>query len=274
VDLWAESSRPSSRIYQRQPLERVARSLLHDNFNRTRLLSDRLTGTPLLAEEWPNGRAVDGCVGAGRAMAHLPGRIATPILLVLIAVPTWASTPGKPLDCSDMVFLEPRYTCTEWVPFGCADTLGGNVFCSGASVEIQVGSTLSGGIVRNLVHDNEGNQYRVERVIGQYGLSSFQIMRYDGLNQEVFARIDARSPGDQIDRGDNLYFDAVGGRLFFWVRDLCIQSSLCTYTRGWWVGVIDGFPTLADVLQDSLPPGPPGSPGPLALSALKAHPAP
>ena len=40
-------------------------------------------------------------------------RYATGVLLVVACVlPAWASEPGQPLDCSDMVFTEPGLTCT------------------------------------------------------------------------------------------------------------------------------------------------------------------
>lgn len=126
-------------------------------------------------------------------------------------------------------------------------------------------SVFSSNAVLNPVLDNEGNQYAAEHLPGTAGIGQYRILRYDGQSLEVFAYIDDRDllpGGDLVDRGNYLHFDPVTGRLFFWALDLCVNSPLCTYGRGWWVGVIDGFPTLADVLHDSLPPGPPGPQGP------------
>lgn len=47
-------------------------------------------------------------------------KLCTSLFLGFVCLlPAWASNPGEPLDCSDMILLEPGYTCTEWVPYRC-----------------------------------------------------------------------------------------------------------------------------------------------------------
>ena len=41
------------------------------------------------------------------------------LFVVLLSLPTLASNPGEPLDCSDWVFLEPGFSCREIAPFPC-----------------------------------------------------------------------------------------------------------------------------------------------------------
>ncbi len=35
------------------------------------------------------------------------------LLVVVCLLPAWASEPGQPLDCSDVIFNESGHSCTE-----------------------------------------------------------------------------------------------------------------------------------------------------------------
>ena len=56
------------------------------------------------------------------------------VLAVLCFIPSWASDPGGPHDCSDWVFLEPGLSCTTLIPYPCdLDGPGGIEACTNTS---------------------------------------------------------------------------------------------------------------------------------------------
>ena len=62
-------------------------------------------------------------------------RYALCLLSTLLLLPTWASEPGNPLDCSDWVFLEPGLSCTPWVPYPCEESEN-SFFCADSGLII------------------------------------------------------------------------------------------------------------------------------------------
>lgn len=97
-----------------------------------------------------------------------------PILLAVVCVlPLWASEPGQPLDCSDMVFLKPGLSCTPWVPYPCfGGWTGPGRLCFGT------GSSAK--------FDNEGWLYYMGTLLGHHTdtcglLDRVVIFRYNGV---------------------------------------------------------------------------------------------
>ena len=61
--------------------------------------------------------------------------------LLLAVLPSVASEPGQPADCSDFVFIEPSLACAPLWP--CADGVGPGVCCqAGAPVQVESSGDL------------------------------------------------------------------------------------------------------------------------------------
>src|SRR5262245_47304760 len=94
-----------------------------------------------------------------------------------------ASQPNHPLDCGDWVFLEPGYSCSTWIAWGCTPN-GTNRFC--------------GDTGEPSVTDNQGRVIIVERVPKPESTPTcadydrVQLRYYDGANYRVLAYVDDR----------------------------------------------------------------------------------
>src|SRR5262245_5651490 len=93
------------------------------------------------------------------------------VLVAAAALPSWASQPGQPLDCSDMVFLLPGYRCTVFAPIS-STLLPESLFLD------RVG---------NQPIDNEGHLWAASG-----GGLDFHLYRFDGTAEEMVGYITLR----------------------------------------------------------------------------------
>ena len=189
-------------------------------------------------------------------------RYAACLIVAFACSGTFASEPGKPLDCSDWVFVEPGYACVRM--------FGGP-------------GTQSPGELSPVQFDNSGRLFRFgpSVVIGDCGpgQNSFEPRRTtiewrNGESWEVFAYIDDRcvTPafeawGDRISpAGPNdggmpfhraLAFDPASGRMLLSLVSSCESGQDCSAypvgTGDFWIAYISGFATTFDVLQTFTP---------------------
>jgi hypothetical protein len=151
-----------------------------------------------------------------------------------------ASNPGQPIDCSDWVFLEPGYSCSE---ISCGDQDGnGQNFCTS--------------IYSYVIFDNEGHLLRLSKVFpfpscpGGQPPGRTQLSRYDGVTEQVVAYLDDRcSPGNLADvyrTTDSTLFDDSTGLLYAAGASLCSNNCYPSVSR---MMVISGFATTFEILQ-------------------------
>lgn len=173
----------------------------------------------------------------------------------------FASQPGQPLDCEDWVFVEPGFSCSEWIPFNCAPLGTKDARCRT-------------GQQRNL--DNEGREIRIKSVesgvlCGGTPLVRTSLIVFDGTSERLLGFIEERCvnpapyPDHQIDGirpvredGGQWYalsaFDAVNGRLLMPMEDETRAAPPGTPVYGGtWVASISGFTPLFEVLQTYTP---------------------
>ncbi len=176
-------------------------------------------------------------------------RFCLPVLLVTLLLPVFASEPGQPLDCSDWVFLEPGYSCSHWVAFPCDPAQAELCWLGGDT---------------HKVFDNAGWQYFI-RIRGNFvtgtpcgDLRRYELWRYDGVTEHLFAHITERCNGsarDGLQGRPGLGFDDKGGRLSIdFLTAYCEPlGGTCSYENGVWIGIINGFATTFDILQTFTP---------------------
>jgi len=177
------------------------------------------------------------------------------ILIALPSAPVIASNPGEPLDCSDWVFLEPGYSCElvdqqQWSDRG--TTLA--VDNEGRTIQM----------------DNHRSVRQFDPIRGWITIGEPATRFNPDGTTDFFETIWSCPRGDcfapaTVIVGDSLWFDAVHGFLYVPGWAVCGPRTVpptCPYPRTARVFRIRGFPSLADVLQDSLPPGPQGEQGP------------
>jgi hypothetical protein len=202
------------------------------------------------------------------------------VILVVCLSPAYASNPGEPLDCSDWVFLEPGFSCSNRIPYPCESTfdplLGSDDgFCGYRNLS-------------DMAVDNTGTMYRLRRgaaidesgnplSCGTGGTSNswlgrlFLVRWVDNAPVDVVAYVDdqcvsdAGSPLGHKDvlltppqlgwDSDQMMFDEESGSLLLVLREACIapDSSLCNYDEGGWLVAIDGFATTFEILQSYTP---------------------
>jgi len=154
-----------------------------------------------------------------------------------------ASEPGQPLDCSDVVFLQPGYACSDYIPFPC-------VGCENLS--------LHGAVI-----DNQGRlikarvDYPGECASGGVSDYRYSFEYWNGTAWTVLARLDTRCYGDGADfvSLDGPMFDATGGRLLVKMFVGCAGPG-CSYPQGVRVISIGGFTRIFDVSQTYEPTAP------------------
>ena len=166
------------------------------------------------------------------------------VSVIAMAIVAWgsvcASEPGQPLDCSDWVFLESGYACTDWCAIGCQP------------------AARSNGPLDTQAFDNESWLYRIRfdpsHSSGACGnLGRLWLYRYNGGPDVPFAYIDDRCNGADKDTVRSLYryiqFDPISGRLLLW-----LVSDSDTQEGGEWIVAIEGFTTTFELLQTYEPP--------------------
>ena len=162
------------------------------------------------------------------------------LVAVLLSLPAWASNPGEPLDCDDWVFVEPGLSCTVIDIEGCGAT------------------SLCNSLGRGVAPDNKGklffqNQFQLPLCSSGFPRKRHEIKRLSLRgDEELVGFVEDRCTSNGVDDvrspiSGSLRFDAVNGRLFLGLFSVCEPS--CDATS--WIAVIDGFATLADVLQDA-----------------------
>jgi hypothetical protein len=174
----------------------------------------------------------------------------------------FASDPGRPLDCSDWVFMEPGYACVR--------QFGGT-------------GTQSPGELSPVQFDNTGRLFRFgpSVAIGTCGPGQEAFVTHrstiewrNGESWQVFAYVDDRcvTPASEVwaDRirpaGPNdggmpfhraLAFDPASGRMLLSLLSSCESGQDCSAypvgTGDYWVAYISGFATMFDILQTFTP---------------------
>lgn len=171
------------------------------------------------------------------------------ICLLSLTVPVLASNPGEQLDCSDIVFLEPGFSCSVYIP-DCSSS-GFFQWCN---------------VPGSMAFDNAGNTYHMEDVPPPAGVCNGFNLRHTELRRrsstgviETIASVDERCHLNKIDRfsaGGNPAFDPTTGTMFFRVVTFCDDPGgpgCMTYPQTEWMLAIHGFTTLFDVLSDCVP---------------------
>src|SRR5437773_2614519 len=84
-------------------------------------------------------------------------------------VAAWGSQPGQPLDCSDWTFLEPGFSCSDWIAYPCGGEAG-EVDCMGG---------------QEAMLDNQGRELRI-RFGGNTGVSCGSASPINRISLSVF----------------------------------------------------------------------------------------
>jgi hypothetical protein len=189
------------------------------------------------------------------------------LVAVLAFSGAFASEPGEPLDCSDIVSLPPGYSCSVYSAHG----------------QFPEWTTWMRGKGASLVTDNQGRLLTLQfRYIEQYGgsttrtLARTSILRSDGQAEEIIGHIEDRTngtardhvrpvfsydfPGGHGEAADlagltlePLVFDAINGRLLIPLRMLCDPCGDPGYIERRVILSISGFATLFEILQGYTP---------------------
>jgi hypothetical protein len=189
----------------------------------------------------------------------------------LIVLPVWASDPGEPLDCSDMVFNDSGFSCVEFTD--------ASEDCYGAAGEMP--PCLGG---EQHAFDNEGRLFEIrQESIGQCGsvdLLRTKLQWYENGAWHVLAYVDDRC----VDPGPPLYVDGVrpfnvcpmtfpfcaaealtfddkGGAMLILLESYCSCQAPCTcpgyadpdMKKNRWVAEVRGFATTFEILQSYVP---------------------
>ena len=155
------------------------------------------------------------------------------LLVVACLVPTWASEPGEPLDCSDWVSVEPGYTCVEWMPDANSDS--------------PTRPWLDWRGSDKLV-DNEGRLLRVVKIGARTEVQWFDGQQEGAIGyfqDRTFPVVDSIKPETPYSIPRALRFDQSNGRLL-----LPLQSG---QPRNHWIAAIEGFTTTFEILQTYTP---------------------
>ncbi len=179
------------------------------------------------------------------------------VALVLVAASgvAHASSPGQPLDCSDLQFDMPGLTCQVLAPFGVED-------CDPYY--------WKGG---DLAHDNEGGVLIGVSLSSQQGVEIHRSTDGGKTTQRIAALRERIGPGhrDRVRFPDHrdtclsqiaerLHFDPMNGRLVIPLVSYCegldCPCGTSCYGDGYggrWIAVIEGFTTTFEILQTFTP---------------------
>jgi hypothetical protein len=168
----------------------------------------------------------------------------------------YASEPGQPLDCTDMVFDQPGYSCSTANP-QLANRKGPNsvIDNSGRLITATDGASWGAESLWIYVVDPiSGNQVELARIMSRPGPNG----TYDGILTSKSCSsgpLGNFSCGNYVSyESDVLWFDPVAGALFIPTMAHCSPSP-CTYGAGGGGAVlrIDGFARLFDIFQSYQP---------------------
>lgn len=194
------------------------------------------------------------------------------LLIVLTMLPILASEPGQPLDCSDWVFDVPGLTCTTVIPDCEQAALETQNWCyKGESVEVlsEYGPIEVGEWTLDIAE-------RVDCGVGDVTLFRVELNALtNGVHQRlgviqdrcgINGRVDRiRSfpigQGGGISNSAKVSFDPYKGHLYVTLASACESNSLsgpCEYGDPTshsiqWVGRIEGFATIFEILQSYEP---------------------
>ena len=184
-------------------------------------------------------------------------------LVVLAALPAWASEPGEPIDCSDWVALQPGYACTSGPCGECSAGLEVQVDNQGYTLRIVKGAVGFPG--DECSNDLTIPVWRVQR-LGPSGvaelvgyLPEFRCNGLDPFGYSMWDKLVARR--DLTDLGlinrAGFRFDDKNGRVSIPMTSTCNYdedsvSPQCLYGNNWIV-TIEGFTTTFDILQTYTP---------------------
>src|SRR5262249_53070084 len=125
-------------------------------------------------------------------------------IIATAALPALASQPGHPLDCSDWVFLDSAYRCSDY-----------SRPCVGGACEM-IGQTRVVDNAGGIVYLTEIDLGTCEGCSGTPGRIRKELHRFDGTTDELIAYIEGRCGGNGTEspgRTTALMFDAINGRL-------------------------------------------------------------
>ena len=172
----------------------------------------------------------------------------------LLLLPTWASNPGEPLDCSDWVILEPGLSCTQFISYPCSNPL----WCPPSKEWVTT--------------DNVGRSLRLRRFqLGSIPCSNgstiadafrTELIAFDGVMETVVAFIEDRcadvpfgidrvTPDDPTNDTNSVRFDVVQGSLYVGLMNHSFSAGL--YPVGYSVVRLDGFTSVFEVMQTYTP---------------------
>jgi hypothetical protein len=191
--------------------------------------------------------------GSSGALAMHKTCVALALLVSLgNAAPSLATEPGTPMDCSDLE-LAGGLTCTNLTQPADDD---------GIATTIEEAFTVDNGgrVLAPGSHGATGASCGTQPVFRREHVS----LAFGGGS--LVASTDRCAVGSRSDALDTrgFYFDSLRGSLYVSFKSFCLQpgGGFCGYFDGVWLGRIDGFAPLADVLP------PPPLPQPLCSNGL------
>ena len=143
------------------------------------------------------------------------------VLAVLCFIPSWASNPGEPLDCSDWVFLEPGLACAPWgEPFPC-----GSGPCTQEAWAMGPAFDNEGRVIAI-----RGTQVKIPDCLASG--QGVELLRYDGISEEILGFVPPRcitpplqGATDMVAIEDGFGFDPISGRVLVRLRSFCTGND-------------------------------------------------
>jgi hypothetical protein len=187
-------------------------------------------------------------------------RFALALFVAVVCSGAFASEPGSPLDCSDMVFLVPGLGCTPLAPFPRPDSRfigrGQNMAIDNDGyvyVGLEAPTGAPNGIEIQRSRDGGQTVEAVARLVPRFAPQGSDSVRFINNRDSGFAN-GSNQPND-----NRILFDPIGGRLLVWLvsecNGACPCGSIC-YGDGYggrWIAAIEGLTTTFDVLQSFTP---------------------
>lgn len=191
------------------------------------------------------------------------------LALAFVGSAAFGSEPGQPLDCSDFVFHQPGFSCSEG-PDSLGPWKGSNLAADNSGRMLTLASYFGSGTIRVQVSDPQGGF-----TLGEISRRQLPNGTADHIGtQQTGCALHGNWPqcdGDYTVNGltDALWFDAVNGILTFSAMAYCVEpaeprgSHMCAYgtypypTPGLSVVNrvfrISGFARLIDIFQSYQP---------------------